>query len=65
MKTYGEMEVQLHHYSPWHQMEVSGKLHVFGLYPRGKSPRRLGGPQGRSEHYGEEKNFLPLLGIEP
>jgi hypothetical protein len=31
------------------------------LYPRGKSPRysldrRLGGPQSRSERYGEEKN---------
>jgi hypothetical protein len=51
-------------------MEVSDKLHVCGLYPRGNSPgylsyRRLGGSQGRSESYGEEKYFLPLLGIEP
>jgi hypothetical protein len=40
------------------------------LYPQGKSPwypldRRLGGPQSRYEHGGEEKNSQPLLGIEP
>jgi hypothetical protein len=40
------------------------------LYPHGKSPwntldRRLGGSQIRSGHGGEEKNFQPLLGIEP
>ena len=39
------------------------------LYPRWKSPRhrlsrRLGGPQSRCERFGEEKNVLPLLGIE-
>jgi hypothetical protein len=40
------------------------------LYPQGKSPwyplgRRLGGPQSRSGHGGEEKNFQPLSGFEP
>jgi hypothetical protein len=27
--------------------------------------RRLGGPQSRSGHGGEEKNFHPLPGLEP
>jgi hypothetical protein len=40
------------------------------LHPRGNSPRyrldrRLGGPHSRSGSYGQEKNLLPLLGIEP
>jgi hypothetical protein len=29
MKTYGGVEVQLHHFWPRHQMEVSGQLHRF------------------------------------
>jgi hypothetical protein len=36
------------------------------LYPGGKSPSySLGGPQSRAGYYGEEKNMLPLPGIEP
>jgi hypothetical protein len=40
------------------------------LYPHEKSPwypldRRLGGPQSRSGHGAEEKNFQPLPGLEP
>jgi hypothetical protein len=40
------------------------------LYPQGKSPwypldRRLGGPQSRSGHGGEQKNSQPLPGVEP
>jgi hypothetical protein len=40
------------------------------LYPRGKHPgysldRKLGVPQGRSGHRREQKNRLPLPGIEP
>jgi hypothetical protein len=40
------------------------------LYPRGNSShyplyRRLGEPQSGSERYGEDKNLLMLLGIEP
>jgi hypothetical protein len=40
------------------------------LYPQGKSPwypldRRLDGPQSRSGRGGEEKNYQPLLGLEP
>jgi hypothetical protein len=39
------------------------------LYPQGKSPwhpldRRLGGPQNRSEHGGEDHNSEPLPGLE-
>jgi hypothetical protein len=39
------------------------------FYPQGKSPcytldRRLGGPQTRSGHGGEEKNSQPLPGLE-
>jgi hypothetical protein len=38
--------------------------------PRGKNPlypldRKLGGPQSRSGHGGEEKDFQPLPGLEP
>jgi hypothetical protein len=40
------------------------------LYSQGESPwyqldRRLGGPQSRSGHGGEEKNSQPLPGLEP
>jgi hypothetical protein len=39
------------------------------LYPQGKSPwyplnRRLGGPQSRFGHGGEEKNSQPLPGLK-
>jgi len=39
------------------------------LYSQGKSPwylldRRLGGPQNRSGHCGEEKNSQPLTGLK-
>jgi hypothetical protein len=51
-------------------MEVSDQLHAPAALPRGKSPwyslaRRLGGPQTRSGDGGEEKNSLPLPGLEP
>jgi hypothetical protein len=26
--------------------------------------RKLGGPESQSQHFGEDKNILPLLGIE-
>jgi hypothetical protein len=49
-------------------MEVSGQLHAPAALPPGKSLRypfyrRLGGPQSRSERYGEVKIFT-LLGLE-
>jgi hypothetical protein len=50
-------------------MEMSGQFHVWPLYPQGKSSRhhldrRLGEPQSRYGRAGEEKNILPLSGIE-
>jgi hypothetical protein len=50
-------------------MEVSGQLHAPAALPRGKSPRHplgvgLGEPQSRSGRCGEERNVLPLPGIE-
>jgi hypothetical protein len=49
---------------------MSGQLHAPAILPPEKDPRyqldmRLGGPQSRSGHGGEEKNFQPLPGIEP
>jgi hypothetical protein len=40
------------------------------LYPQGKNPchpmdRRLGEPQSRFGHGGEQKNSQPLPGLEP
>jgi hypothetical protein len=40
------------------------QLYSWGMSPRYPLDRRLGGPQSRSERYGEEKNLFPLLGIE-
>jgi hypothetical protein len=50
-------------------MEVNTELHARPLYPqrnRSRYPfdRRLGGPNSRSGLCGEEKNFLPLPGIQ-
>jgi hypothetical protein len=50
-------------------MEVNGLFQVPAALPPGKEPRqpldrRLDGPQRRSGHFGEEKNPLPLPGIE-
>jgi hypothetical protein len=49
-------------------MEVSGQIHASAALTPWKEPRypldkRLGGPQSRSGHYGEEKN-QPPPGIE-
>jgi hypothetical protein len=51
-------------------MEMSGQLHAPAALLPGKEPsypldRRLGGPQNRSGRGCEEKNFQPLLGLEP
>jgi hypothetical protein len=51
-------------------MEVSGQIHAPAALPQGKNlryplDRRLGGPQIRSGHGGEEKNSQPPPGIEP
>jgi hypothetical protein len=49
---------------------MSGQLHAPAALPPGNCPpcqlyRRLGGSQSRSGRYGEERNLLPLPGIEP
>jgi hypothetical protein len=64
MKTGGRLEVQLHRR---YDMEMSGQLQAPASLPPGNYPLdgRLGRPQSRSGRYGEEKNPLPLLGIEP
>jgi hypothetical protein len=35
MKTYRKVEVQFHHYLPWHRKEISGHLHARPIYSRG------------------------------
>jgi hypothetical protein len=50
-------------------MAVNGQLQAPAALPQGKSPRypldrKLGGPQSRSGHGGEEKNSDPPPGIE-
>jgi hypothetical protein len=49
-------------------MEVSAQPQAPAALPLGKQPpvlyRRLGGPQGRYERYGVEKNLFPLQGID-
>jgi hypothetical protein len=51
-------------------MEVIDQLYAPAALPPGKEPlvpldRRLGGPQKRSGHGGEEKNSQSPPGIEP
>jgi hypothetical protein len=43
---------------------MSGQLHARAALPRYPMDRRLGGSQSRSRRNGEEKNLLPLPGIE-
>jgi hypothetical protein len=38
MKNYGGVEVQLHHYSPLHYVEMSGQLHAAVALPLRKEP---------------------------
>jgi hypothetical protein len=51
-------------------MEMGGQLHALTTLPHVNSPRyslatKLSGPQSWSAGCGEEKNQLPLSGIEP
>jgi len=50
-------------------MEVTDKPHATTALPPVQEAayqrnRRLGGPHSRSERFGEEKNLLPLPGLE-
>jgi hypothetical protein len=64
------LKVELHSLLTSATDTVSGQLHASAAYPRAKSPRyplntRLGVPQSWPGHFGDEKNRLALLGIEP
>ena len=48
-------------------MEVSGQIHAalsVRKVPRHPVSKSLGGPHSQSGHFGEEKNLLPLPGIQ-
>jgi hypothetical protein len=69
MKTYEEMEVQLHQSSSRHKMEVSSQLHAPAALPPGKSPTGthwIGGwvgPTACLDAMGNRK-IVPLPGIK-
>jgi hypothetical protein len=70
MNVYGGVEVQLYSLLVSAPDEVSGQLYAPAALTLETEPRyplnsRLGGPQRRSGHYGEEENLLPTTGIEP
>ena len=52
-------------------IKVNGKLYALAALLLGKEPLLLfdwgglGGPQSLSGHFGEEKNLLLLMGLEP
>jgi hypothetical protein len=48
-------------------MEQSSSVHASVALPLGRQLEepRLGRPQSRSGRYGEDRNLLPLPGIEP
>ena len=51
-------------------MAICGQHHAPVVVPPGKKHRypfntRLGGPQSRSERFGEDKNLVSLPGFEP
>jgi hypothetical protein len=60
MKTYGRVEVQLHHSWPRHWIEVSG-----GNRPRYPLCWKLDAPQSRSGRFGEEKILHPATNRTP
>jgi hypothetical protein len=71
MEAYWGVEIQLQAFLTsaldWGEWSA---LHAGRFYLQGKSPcyaldRRLGDPQSRSGHGGEEKNSQPLPGLEP
>jgi hypothetical protein len=70
MKTYWEVEVQLHSFLTLAQDGGERSASCSGRFTTGESPRhpiyrRLGGPQSRSRRGCEEKNSQPLSALEP
>jgi hypothetical protein len=62
MKTYGEMEVYLHHSCGRHRMKAICQLHALTTVSPGKHPlldRRLGDPRRQFERCGGEANLFP------
>jgi hypothetical protein len=64
MKTYGGVELYLHHSSPWSLIEVNGQFHALTALLTEKYflytlHRRLGGTQSRSGHFGKQKKIFP------
>jgi hypothetical protein len=65
------IDIQLHTVLTTSVLEGEWSASYTGCFtPQGKSPwylvvRRLGGPQSQSGYGGKEKEYLPLLGIEP
>jgi hypothetical protein len=70
MKAYWGVEVLFHSFfdlgTRWRWMVsfTPRPLYLQGRSPRYPLDRRLGGPQSRSGHGGEEKNSQPLLELE-
>jgi len=66
----GRVEVQLHPFLTLALEEVSQQLNPSGCFTPREQPwyllnRRLDGPQSQSGHFREDRNLLPLPGIEP
>jgi len=69
-KAYWQSRVQLHPFLTLALEEVSQQLNSSGCFTPREQPwyllnRRLDGPQSQSGHFGEDRNLLPLSGIEP
>jgi hypothetical protein len=62
MKAYWGVDAQIHALTS--ALDGSGQLHTQGRSSWCPMDRRLGGPQDRSGHIGEEKNSQPLPGLE-
>jgi hypothetical protein len=54
-------------FTEWRRMVSFTLLPLYALEKNPRHPlyRRLGGPERRSGHCGEERNLLYMLGIEP
>jgi hypothetical protein len=70
MKTYGEWRYSSKHSKPSRKMGANCQIHAPVTVPPGERPqypleRTLVVPQSRSGHGGEERESLPLSGIEP
>jgi hypothetical protein len=70
MKTYGGEEAQAHSLLIFtldgdERSTSHHNHHIPGKEPQYPLNRRLGGLWGPPEHFGEDKNLLPLLAFKP